>query len=251
MRPTVRTTAAALAAFMLVALGAFAAGVRAGDDASRVRSLERDRARHVQRAHRLQVQRDRLRAERDSLEARLAAARAPAICPQPFLSTGDTHLIDAFDVVYPCGWSVLWQPEPPASEEERGGLRVGVLLLSRLPISLAPGGKPVADIELADWSDDTAIDGDALPAFDEWLAQERTTFASKKEERATAGSSAAVKLSGTISINDVSTPAIVVVWEFVTRDGRRHIARVFASSPGAEAQRALTRMLASFRVSPA
>ncbi|HVL32256.1 MAG TPA: hypothetical protein VM600_01595 [Actinomycetota bacterium] len=244
-----RTSIGVTAAVVAIA-ASFVGGMMFGHDEAEIAALERARTGATARAERLLLERQRLRSERDRLEARLAAQRAPAICPQQFVSTADSRLLPLFELEYPCGWHVLFDPRSSFSDEGRTGIRASIVLLSRLPISFAPRGGPPADIEVADWTDDPDTDGDDLPELTAWLDEERDRFTKRAEQRITAGGFNGHRLSGTIDNAGVPTDATVVLWEFPARDGTRHVVRVYSQAPSSEVLRALARLIASFRLRP-
>lgn len=202
-------------------------------------------------AQRLGADFDRIRAERDQLEARLAAEEEPAVCASPTLATGDANLTPFFTVDYPCGWHVLWEPLRRTAEKGREGLLVDSLFLGRLPINRTPGGGPLTDVELADWYDDPDNDTDQLPMLEEWLAEERATLSSIESERTfeTADGLPATQIRGTIDSFGKPFPVIVYVWEYEDRINRdRHIVRVFSLDPPSEVREALHALVTSFEV---
>lgn len=224
--------------------GATLIGARVADDSGAVRSLKTtDLALRV-RAAGLETERDRLRAERDQLEAQLAARRAPPVCPQASVSTDD--LIPTFTVDYPCGWHVLYEPRPGAASQERPGLRAEITLISRLPISLAPRTGPAADIEIVDWTDDPSEGDDRLLPLQVWVAEEHARFSRAREERIEAGSLTAFRVSGTIDVEE-PVEAVALLWEYKA-DRIRHVVRVFVLSPSPRVHQALDRMIRSFDV---
>lgn len=243
----------AAAALGLLLLGAgVVAGVRSADESERIGRLEASASALASRAGLLQEERNRLRAERNTLEARLAAGDdPPAVCPQEFVSTADGELLPSFSVDYRCGWSVLYDPRSQQSVEDRPGLRVEVVLFSRLPISLVPRTTPPADVEVGDWTDNPADAEDKLPPLEQWLEDERKRFAAApREDRVeVGGGGTAHRLSGTVEFAGEPTPVTVLLWEYEdAASGARHILRAFAVAPSAETTEALDRLVRSFSV---
>ena len=128
--------ASGIALAAVAAFGGYSAG-RSGH--GRIAVLEQRVKRLERNASANESERNRLRAERDRLETRLAAQNAtPKACPSETLSTSDAHLIVNFAVDYPCAWNVLEDPLQKPSEAERAGLQLDQLFFSALPISKAP-----------------------------------------------------------------------------------------------------------------
>jgi hypothetical protein len=243
--------------FAILAVFALAGGLVLGagrvDEARRETASVRASASAVaSQAAVVRGERNRLRAERNQLEARLAAGKVPALCPQPYVSTGTAGLDPLFAVDYPCGWHVLRDARPgDTADPNRPGLRVEVTFFSRLPISFAPKTGPLADIELQNWADDPASDGDELPTIDRWVSEEKALFAAGfKSTRFAGGSGIEVRqIAGTQTINEEPTPVSVLVWEFDdTLTGARHIVRVFSVASGDKTREALVRMARSFSI---
>lgn len=248
-----------MAAFAAGALALTGVGVVAGtlaaSNADELEALRVKAARLARERDRAAAQRDRLRAERDSLETRLAAEPTAAVCPLPSVRTSDTNLTPLYSVAYPCGWHVLWEPVrrtgEGSSEQGRPGLLVDFLFLSRLPIDRTPGSGSSADIEVADWHDDPGDEADALPAFEEWIAEERRAFTKPPGERflETAAGQRALLLAGTISSPDKPVPARVYLWEYIDEAARvRHIMRAFTLDPSPQVRRVHQDVVRSFRV---
>ncbi len=242
--------APAIAATFAIAAGLLIGAERVQDARDEAVSARASASAIASQAAALRADRDRLRAERNQLEARLAAEQAPAVCPQPYVSTGDATLDPIFMVDYPCGWHVLRDARPSDTKDpNKPGLRVEFTFFSRLPISLAPRTGPLADVELANWADDPGAEGDALPPLSQWLEEERARFqGAPKESTFEGGASTEVhQLTGSQDIAGEPAPVIVLLWEFDdTLTGARHVVRVFAVAPGAKAREALDRMARSF-----
>src|SRR6266536_3358486 len=97
--------AGGIALAVVAGIGGFAAG-RNGHD--KIAVLERRSRTLRTNTAAIAAERDRIRAERDRLETRLAAQNAtPKACPPETLSTAQAQLFVRFSVDYPCGWSVL------------------------------------------------------------------------------------------------------------------------------------------------
>lgn len=241
-------SAAALALAVAGGYGGWRAG-RNGID--RVGALERKVAALEASAASAAAERDRLKADRDRLEALLAASDAtPAACPEATISTVDAPLAQRFIVEYPCGWSVLEQPNdlPPAGDP-RYGLAVDHLFLSAFPISLRPSSLAPAEITLDAWYDDPATEGD-LPAYEDWLIEARARFASPAE-RATQTRSgiAVVRLEGTIDDADRPRTGLLYVWTFTDADdGVRRIYEAFALEPSRTVRTTIEALVRSFRL---
>lgn len=200
-------------------------------------------------AQTLRAERNRLRAERNQLEARLASDRAPAVCPQAYVSTADSNLSPFFAVDYPCGWHVVRDARP--TDPARPGIVVEITFFSRLAIPLAPRSAPIADVELTDWTDDPAVDGDELPALDRWRADERARFAAAPRETSFEGGAgiSVHQLEGAQSVAGEDVAVVVLLWEFEDPlSGARHVVRAYAVAPGAKAREALDRMARTFSV---
>lgn len=235
------------AAMILLGAGA-TAGVLVADDADDVAALRAQVAALEERVAAAEREAAVLRAQRNALEARLAAGDPPAVCPRPFLSTGALLPHAAFD--HPCGWHVVADAFAGEDDPERPGLVVTLTLLGRLPIALS-APPPIADVELADWSDDPADDRDALEPLDAWVADERARFTATPEESQFEGGSGitVVRLEGTQSIEGRDAAVAVLLWEFTdTLAGARHVMRAVAVEPGAEALRALDAIARTFAV---
>lgn len=234
------------AAALVAGLSLFTAGILGGallaDDGTEVEAMQRSAGSLRARYEQTRAQRDKLRAERNQLEARLAAEKAPPVCPRPFVSTAE--LIGPYTVDYPCGWHVVEQPLDGG--QDRPGLRPDVVLFSRLPISLGPRHGPAADLEMTDWTDDPSDEEDALQPVAAWVAEERARFRTVKEERIEAGPVPAVRLAGTYELEE-PTDAVVILWEYADRSGTRHVVRVFSLAPSGEVRAALDRLVRSFQ----
>lgn len=198
----------------------------------------------------VESERNRIRAERDRLEARLAAQSAtPKACPADTLSTSDAHLLASFAVDYPCGWNVLEEPLQTPSEPDRAGLQVDQLFFSALPISKAPREGPLTEITLGAWYDDPNKEGDALPTFDAWVADASGRFTqATRSSVGTRGGIVVTKLAGTMTLFDEPRPALLYVWEWTDREGVRKISEAFALDPSRAVTRTLEEMVRSFRV---
>lgn len=241
------TVLAAVLVTTALALGALLGATIAGDNAD-PRPNDAVLAQATEKAARLEAERNRLRQERNQLEARLAAGNGPQACPDEFVSTGT--LLRLYSVDYPCAWHVLFDPTAPVTAEDRPGLRAEVLLVSGLPISLAPGGGPAGDLELVDWTDDPNDDQDALPPLTEWLDEERARFTTlQSDDQFEAGDGLTVhRLVGVQEIFDEPSTVHVLLWRYDDAiGGTRHIARAFALEPSARAATALERLARSFR----
>lgn len=249
---SVALQAAALVSVLLMALGG---GVLIGmsiddpDPAALVR-LEDQAADAAARADRLEGERDRVRAERNRLEARLAAGAPPPVCPTEFLPTAEGNLLPFFSVDYVCGWHVVYEAR---IEPERQGLKVELVLFSPLPIGLAASDGPIASVELADWTDDASDDVDQLPPLQDWLEEERARYDGEVDEETFEGGSGVTvhRLVGRQTLFDEPVEVHVLLWEFVDRvTDARHVVRAVAYEPGARARGALDRLARSFRVLP-
>lgn len=247
---TVKSLRPWIALLAALGLGAGIGALTAGGDGGEADALAAQVTALRSRAVRLEDERDRLRQERNQLEARLAAGEAPPVCPQEYVSTGS--LLPYYTVDYPCGWHAVYDPRiTVASAEDREGLQVEVLLLSRLPVSLAPRGGPAADVELADWTDDPADAEDNLPPIEQWVAEERDRYDElSRDDRFEAGEGATVyRLAGTQPLFDEPVEVHVLLWEY--RDainGARHVLRAFTAAPSAKAAEAHERLARSFRL---
>lgn len=230
---------------MLIA--GFWAGLVTGDDREEILALQESATDLRIRYEQVAAQRDRLRAERNALEARLAAQKAPAVCPRPFVSTAE--LVAEFTVDYPCGWHVALQPLTGDAHAERPGIHPTIAFFSRLPISLAPKPTPPGDIEVADWTDDAGDEQDALQPLAVWVEEERARFSTVKQDAVEAGPLPGVRLSGTLAIEE-PTDAVVTLWEYTDRGGVRHVMRLFSLAPSPEVREAIDRMVRSFRPTP-
>jgi hypothetical protein len=209
----------------------------------RVKRLERNASAN-------ESERNRLRAERDRLETRLAAQNAtPKACPSETLSTSDAHLIVSFAVDYPCGWSVLEEPLQAPAEPERAGLKLDQLFFSALPISKAPREGPLTEITLDTWNDDLDKEGDALPTFEEWVtkAEGRFTQVTKTTLKTRVGL-VLTKLTGSMTLFDEPRPALLYLWEWTDPFGVRKISEAFALDPSPGLKRTLEELVRSFRV---
>lgn len=248
--PLLRAIAWTGLAVAVLAAGA-ALGILVGEEGDRVGVLEREAAALREANAALQAERDRLRIERDEFEARLAAARAPAVCPQDEVSTADADLLATFEVLYPCGWHVVLRAAERTPQRE--GLVADIVLFSRLPIALAPGPRPPADVELADWSDDAADERDALEPIARWLDDERETFAGvTSDEPVEVGDGIeGRRIAGTIRVGGEETDVIAVLWEYTDAlAGGRHVVRLVTISPSARVRSAVARMVRTFRPLP-
>ena len=231
----------------MAAFGGYSAG-RSGH--GRIAVLEQRVKRLERNASANESERNRLRAERDRLETRLAAENAtPKACPNETLSTFDAHLIVNFAVDYPCGWNVLEDPLQKPSEAERTGLELDQLFFSALPISKAPREGPLTEITLDSWSDDADKEGDALPTLDAWItkAEGRFTQVTRATLKTRAGL-VVTKLSGSMTLFDEPRPALLYVWEWTDRDGVRKISEAFALDPSRALTKTLEELVRSFRV---
>lgn len=201
------------------------------------------------RVARLEQERDRVRHERNLLEARLAAGEAPPVCPAEYVSTG--ALLPWFAVDLPCGWHALYDPTSPVGAEDRPGLHAEVLVLARLPISLAPRSGPVGDFELADWTDAADDDLDALPPLATWVEEERALFSAiQTDDRFEGGDGVTVhRLIGTQVLLDEPQTVHVLLWRYRDALSRaRHVVRAFALAPSPRAADAVERLARSFRI---
>ena len=245
-----RLIAGLIAAAVALAAAAAYGGWRAGRaDLDRVGTLER-RVRALQTSSvALTAEKDRLKADRDRLETLLAANDAPpAACPRATISTLEAPLSVRFIVEYPCGWSVLEQPEQiPPVESPRAGLAVDHLFFSPFPISLKPRGGPLAEITLDAWYDDPATEGD-LPAIADWLAEARSRFAEPTGRglRTTSGL-ALHRIEGAIDASEGPRPAVLYVWEHIDTDGVRRIYEAFALDPSRTVTTTIEALVRSFR----
>ena len=237
------------AAVALVAAAGYG-GWRAGRDGlDRVGTLERRVATLESATASAAAERDRIKADRDRLEALLAASDAtPAACPQATISTLDAPLAQRFIVEYPCGWSVLEQPQDlPPMGDARFGLEVDHLFLSPFPISFRPSSLAPAEITLDAWYDDPAVEGD-LPSLDDWLAEARTRFAAPAERSMKTRSGIPVaRIEGTIAVADQPRPALLYVWTFTDGDGQRRIYEAFALEPSRTVRTTIEALVRSFR----
>ena len=246
-----------LVAFAAGALALAGAGVAAGwalDDGARDRSavLARRLGDVSARASAAAAERDRIKADRDRLEAQIAAQSAPPkVCPQETISTAQAQLLARFTVEYPCGWHVLEDPLQSFAEDagDRHGRMLDQIFFSVLPISRAPREGPLTDITLDTWYDDPNAEGDALPPFDDWLASAKRRFTSVAEAtvRTRTGASI-VRLSGSMTPFDRPQQAVLYVWEWTDGDGARRISEAFALEPGPILTRTLAALVRSFRV---
>jgi len=247
-----KRAAALIAGGIAVAAAASGVGFIAGRQGhERIGVLERRVNTLERNASAIEAERDRIRAERDRLEARLAAQTAtPKACPADTLSTADAHLLVRYAVDYPCGWSVLEEPlQTPKDEPGRAGLSLDALFFSALPISKAPRDGPLTEIGLDSWSDDPSVDGDALPAFDAWLAEAHGRFTqSTRSTVATRAGLAVTKLAGSMTLFEEPRPAVLYVWEWTDPDGVREISEAFALDPSRGVTRTIERLVRSFRV---
>ena len=244
----VALTAALAAVAVASAYGGWRAG-RAGTD--RVAVLERRVGTLRSNASALAAERDRLKADRDRLERQLAASdRPPAACPKATVSTLEANLLARYIVEYPCGWSVLEEPlQRPEQGSPRAGLVVDHLFLSAFPISKTPREGPLTEITLDGWYDDTSVEGDALPSFEDWTAEARTRFTDVDERSLRTRSGIAVlKLDGSMTAFDEPRPALLYLWEHTDTDGVRRIYEAFAFDPGREVRSAIEALVLSFRV---
>ena len=245
-----------LALITLAGLGLAGAGIAAGwatGGAARDRAARLDRrVRALERAVSASAaERDRIKAERDRLEARLAAQTAPPkVCPEETLSTAKAQLLARFTVDYPCGWNVLEDPlQSFPQDPKRKGLMLDQLFLSALPISVAPREGPVSEITLDTWYDDPNVEGDALPAFADWLSTAKKRFTSVSETTVrTAAGLGVVRLQGSMTLFDEPRPALLYVWEWADPDGARRISEAFSLDPGPIVTRTLASLIRSFRV---
>jgi len=239
--------AGGIALAVVAGIGGFAAG-RNGHD--KIAVLERRSRTLRTNAAAIAAERDRIRAERDRLETRLAAQNAtPKACPQETLSTAQAQLFVRFSVDYPCGWSVLEEPlQTPKDEPGREGLQLDTLFFSAAPISKAPREGPLTEISLDTWYDDPNANGDALPTFDSWLkeSQKRFTQVSRSTLKTRAGLTV-TKLAGTMTLFDEPRPAVLYVWEWVDPDGVRKISEAFALEPSSWVTKTLEEMVRSLR----
>jgi len=225
------------------------AGLRAAEDGETVSSLSAEVDALRARVERVESERDRLRQERNQLEARLAAEEPPRVCPSEFLSTGT--LLPLFAIDYPCGWHVLFDPASPTAGDERPGLQVEVVVVGRLPISLAPRDGPLGEFELLDWSDDPADQADALAPLADWVSEERARFSSiEQDERFEAAEGITVhRLTGVQPLFDEPVEVHTMFWEYTDSvAGARHVVRTFSLAPSARTVAALDRLARSFRV---
>jgi hypothetical protein len=208
-----------------------------------VKRLERN-------ASAIESERDRIRAERDRLETRLAAQNTtPKACPSETLSTTDAHLVVGFAVDYPCGWSVLEEPMKTPAEPGRAGLELDQLFFSALPISKAPRDGPLTEITVDTWYDDPNTEGDALPAFDPWEKEAQRRFTQVSNTSLTTRSGLAVaRLTGTMTLFDEPRKASLYVWEWTDAFGVRKISEAFALDPSPALTRTLEELVRSFRV---
>jgi hypothetical protein len=238
-----------LAALFMVAAGVGAlTGITSADDAREVARLHAENESLTSRATRAETDEARLRAERNRLEAQIAAGAPPPVCPEPRVSSGD--LFAYFTVEYPCGWSVVAHVGGMTDDASRAGMTADLSLFSQLPVSLAREG-PIADMELAEWSDDPAGGGEGLRTIDEWIAEERARFVSKPVERRfeIGGGITVTRLSGTEATAGQDHVVEVYLWEYVDAfTGARHVMRALAVDPGARARAALDRLVRSFEI---
>jgi hypothetical protein len=236
-----------MAVAVVAAFAGYSAG-RSGHGAIGV--LERRVNRLERNASANESERNRLRAERDRLETRLAAQNAtPKACPSETLSTSDAHLIVNFAVDYPCGWSVLEEPLQAPADPERAGLKLDQLFFSALPISKAPREGPLTEITLDSWNDDPDSEGDALPTFDGWVTKAEDRFTQVTRTTLTTRAGAVVtKLAGSMTLFDEARPALLYVWEWTDTDGVRKISEAFALDPSPGLKRTLEDLVRSFRV---
>jgi hypothetical protein len=196
------------------------------------------------------AERDRVKADRDRLEASIAAQTAPPrVCPEDTVSTASAQLLSGFTVEYPCGWHVLEDSLDPFGEGEHRGQMLDQLFFSALPISRAPREGPLTEITLDTWWDDPNVEGDALPPFSDWLANARKRFTSVTEAgvRTRAGARV-VRLTGSMTVFEEPRTAVLYVWEWTDRDGVRRISEAFALEPGLIVTRTLAALIRSFRV---
>ena len=246
------TLGVAVGSALMMAAGIGAVlGLTASDDPDAIARLEASVAALDARAERAEGERARLRAERNRLETQLAAEEAPPVCPRPFVSTAETGLMPFFSVEYPCGWHVLHDARAGADDDRTDARLITLSLFSQLPLSLSPRDGAIADIELADWTDDPGIEGDALGALPDWLADERARYAAEPaEERFEAGSGITVHhLAGAQEVFESTVEIDVLLWEYVDAfTGARHIVRMASAEPGARVRAALDRMARSFVV---
>jgi len=198
----------------------------------------------------IEAERDRIKAERDRLEAQLAARNTSAKpCPRATLSTLDAHLVEQFAVDYPCGWNVLEDPlQRPGADSQRQGLMLDAMFFSALPISKAPREGPLTEITVETWYDDPDAGGDALPSFDDWLAEAEKRFTKVTRSTVTTrGRLSVIKLQGTMTLFDEPRPALLYVWEWTDRDGVRRITEAFALDPSATVTKTIESLVRSFR----
>ncbi len=198
------------------------------------------------------AERDRIKADRDRLEAQLAAQTAPPkVCPSETLSTASAQLLSGFTVEYPCGWHVLEDPLRSFTPDdgERHGRTLDQLFFSALPISKAPRDGPLAEITLDTWYDDPNAEGDALPPFAHWLAAARNRFTSWTGSTVKTRAGASIeRLTGSMTLFDQPQQALLYVWEWTDREGARRISEAFALEPGPIVTRTLAALIRSFRV---
>jgi len=246
----VRITGIAIALSLAVAGAGTLVGVLAADDQAEVDRLFEQAQASARRVAGLETELRRTQAERNRLDAQLAAEDAPPVCPNAYVSSGDGVLFPTVTLDYPCGWHVVRNASMRVDHPDIQGITAEITWFSQLPIPLEPSAGLIADIEMSDWVG-TGGEDDPLPSLADWLDLERAAYTDPPSEARFEGPQDRTihRFVGPQTLLEQPVNVVVMVWSYLDPlTGLRHIVRAMTAEPTRIEREALEHLARSFTV---